>query len=161
MTWGLGLNETYEPTDDRWMLLYLMCHPIPTLKSVLNCPLMTDFRVACQASRPKLTPLSGIPATLTYRLHVLLDRVNDIPLSFRPQFADRASTEYGQLARLTERGLQEALDETDLAGRLHTARLMGFRETAEERPAGRPRTRPPPRLDGLLAEMMVQVGEES
>ena len=92
---------------------------------------------------------------------MLLDRVNDIPLSFRPQFADRDSTEYGQLARLTERGLQESLSGTELVDRLHTARLMGFRETAAEGPSGRPRTRPPPRLDGLLAEVMVQVGDAS
>ena len=92
---------------------------------------------------------------------MLLDRVNDIPLSYRPQFADRSSAEFGQLAGLAERGLREALAGTELAERLHTARLTGFLETPAAGGPGLPRTRPPPSLDGLLAEMMVQVSGHS
>ncbi|XP_037082040.1 uncharacterized protein LOC119102687 [Pollicipes pollicipes] len=111
------------------------------------------YRCACRPGYSRAREQDPCEPTLTYRLHVLLDRVNDIPLSFRPPFADRDSSEFGQMARLTEAGLGEALAATPLADRLHTTQLMGFKPTRAAGEHGRPR------LDGLMAEIMVQVSD--
>ncbi|XP_043217421.1 mucin-17-like [Amphibalanus amphitrite] len=133
----------------------------PCLEAIFETcrPIGGVYQCACRPGFARAREQDPCEPTLTYRLQVLLDRVNDIPLSFRPQFADRSSAEYEQLARITERGLQEALIDTELGDRLHTTKLMGFVETEAAGAPGLPRTRPPPSLDGLLAELMVQVSE--
>ena len=93
------------------------------------------------------------PASLTYQVRMLLDRVNDIPLQYRPPFAEPASPEYRQLAELAAGGLRETLTSTGapLASRLHGAELMAFKRAADL--PGMAPTRP----QALIGDVMVQV----
>lgn len=96
---------------------------------------------------------NGFSGVYTYKLKILLERVRDLPLTFRRHFEDENSSEHKTLTLLTRSGVKKSLASSPLAEKVKNVELLGYEHVRSQGEKFRHLK------TGVLADLVVQVSE--
>lgn len=112
------------------------------------------YRCACKPGFARVNGSESCQGVYTYKLKILLERVRDLPLTFRRHFEDENSSEHKTLTLLTRSGVKKSLASSPLAEKVKNVELLGYEHVRSQGEKFRHLK------TGVLADLVVQLDRE-